>query len=171
MAKDQEGTLCREHVDLYSCKFSDVLSPDTTCIDGDRGIVLFSLLCNVVIDLNTLYGVTLFDEACHFAVHLHSCTVKLCVDHVGRCESERVHRSIRNLYSSDDVRVGRRLHPQRLLRVDDFCSDACLKARFHKFSLVSKIIFRKCEEQTFSLLHAMSCNFAENHILLDTLFS
>ena len=148
-----------------------MLSPDTAGIYSDRGIELFSLLCDVVVDLNSLYSVALFDKAGHFAVHLHSRSVKLSVDHVGRCESERVYRTVRNLYGSDDVRVGRRLHPQRLLRVDDFRSDACLKARFYKFSLISKIIFRKCKEQTFSLFHTMSRNFAENHILLDTFLS
>ena len=170
MSEDKEGALCREHVDLHTCEFSDVLTPDTAGIDCDRCVALFGLLCDVVVDLDTLHCVAVLDEACHFAVHLYSGSVEFGVDNVCRSKSEWIHCSVRNLYCSDDVRVSGRLHSQSLLRVDDIRSDACLKTGFHKLCLICKIIFRKCKEQTLCLLHAMSCNFAENHVLLDTLF-
>ena len=82
----------------------------------------------MVVYNDSFYSVTLFDQAGHFAVYQYFGSMKLGVNDVCRSKTERVYRSVRDLYCADDVRICRRLYAKRFLRVDYIGSDTCRKA-------------------------------------------
>ena len=105
MSEDQQGSLCREHIDLHAGEFGYMLSPDTSCVDCDRSVILFLLLGDMVVYNDSFYSVTLLDEAGHFAVYQYFGSMKLGVNDVCRSKTERVYRSVRDLYRSYNVRI------------------------------------------------------------------
>src|SRR5574344_203286 len=105
MCKNQEGTFCRKHADGSTSHLSYLMAPDTTGIDSDRSAILSGFAGLMVEDFHSDDGVLLSDKSGHFRVNQHLGTMKFGIHYVGRTESERIDRTIRDSYRAYYIRI------------------------------------------------------------------
>ena len=100
VTENKKSTLRREHVDSSSCHLCNMVSPDTSGIDYQTASESLLFLCMYIIDLNTDNSVSFLHNRCHFMISEDVSSMKTSIKDIGHGKSERIHSTVRNLYST-----------------------------------------------------------------------
>ena len=145
------------------------MSPDTSGIDNYFCITLADFSAAGVLDFHAGYASAVFDESNDLVESQNFSPVQLCVDHIGNGKPERIDRTVGNSHRTDELGICGRLKPQGLFWVNGLSPYSCLGAGFDKSRLKRQIVFRQSNKKTIGLIDTMARNFAQGHILPDTL--
>ena len=100
MAKDEQRTFRREHVNAHASHDRKLMTPDAGGVDNELSTLLKHFACEVVAQPNALHFTIFHHEIHHFMIGQSIGTMATGIKHIGHSEAERVDGSIGNTHGT-----------------------------------------------------------------------